>query len=47
MLPELDGLALIKALRRRTVIRRPVLILSARHTVDDRVAGSKPAATTT
>lgn len=38
MLPELDGLALIDALRGRGV-RTPVLILSARHTVDDRVRG--------
>ena len=38
MLPRLEGLELIDALRRRgdTV---PVLILSARHTVDDRVRG--------
>ena len=38
MLPKLDGLALIKELRRRGVTT-PVLILSARHTVDDRVVG--------
>src|SRR4051812_50115236 len=38
MLPKLDGLALIKELRRRQ-IATPVLILSARHTVDDRVTG--------
>ena len=38
MLPKLDGLALIKELRRRGVAT-PVLILSARHTVDDRVVG--------
>ena len=38
MLPKLDGLALIKQLRRRGVTT-PVLILSARHTVDDRVVG--------
>jgi two-component system OmpR family response regulator len=38
MLPRLDGLSLIKELRRRGV-RTPVLILSARHTVDDRVVG--------
>jgi two-component system OmpR family response regulator len=35
-LPGLDGLSLIDALRRRGE-RVPVLILSARHTVDDRV----------
>ena len=38
MLPKLDGLSVIAALRRRQV-RTPVLILSARHTVDDRVKG--------
>ncbi len=38
MLPGLDGVALVEALRRREV-RTPVLFLSARHTVDDRVRG--------
>ena len=38
MLPHLDGLSLIQQMRQRSV-RTPVLILSARHTVDDRVAG--------
>jgi two-component system OmpR family response regulator len=38
MLPGLDGLALVESLRRRGG-RTPVLILSARHTVDDRVRG--------
>ena len=38
MLPKLDGLSLIKELRRRKMTT-PVLILSARHTVDDRVVG--------
>jgi len=38
MLPGLDGLALIEQLRARQV-QTPVLILSARHTVDDRVRG--------
>lgn len=38
MLPGLDGLALIEELRAKKV-RTPVLILSARHTVDDRVRG--------
>jgi two-component system, OmpR family, response regulator len=38
MLPGVDGLALVESLRRRRV-RTPVLILSARHTVDDRVRG--------
>ena len=38
MLPKLDGLSLIKELRRRK-LTTPVLILSARHTVDDRVVG--------
>ncbi|MCC7126308.1 MAG: response regulator transcription factor [Acidobacteria bacterium] len=38
MLPRLDGLSLVAALRRRGV-QTPVLFLSARHTVDDRVKG--------
>src|SRR3954451_10658838 len=38
MLPGMDGLALIDALRARG-IRMPVLILSARRSVDDRVRG--------
>lgn len=38
MLPRLDGLGLIEELRRNGV-RIPVLILSARRTVDDRVKG--------
>jgi DNA-binding response OmpR family regulator len=38
MLPKMDGLALIDALRARG-IRTPVLILSAKRTVDDRVRG--------
>jgi DNA-binding response OmpR family regulator len=38
MLPGLDGLGLIEELRRRR-IRVPVLILSARRSVDDRVKG--------
>jgi DNA-binding response OmpR family regulator len=38
MLPRLDGLALIDRLRARG-IHTPVLILSARRTVDDRVKG--------
>ena len=38
MLPLLDGLALIEELRRRK-INTPVLILSAKHSVDDRVRG--------
>lgn len=38
MLPHLDGLSVIQAMRRQGV-RMPVLILSARHTVDDRVKG--------
>jgi two-component system OmpR family response regulator len=38
MLPGLDGLDLIEEMRRRN-IRTPVLILSARRSVDDRVAG--------
>src|SRR6185503_20266978 len=38
MLPKLDGLGLIQSMRRRHVTT-PVLILSAKHTVDDRVRG--------
>jgi two-component system OmpR family response regulator len=38
MLPSIDGLTLVETLRKRGV-RTPVLILSARHTVDDRVRG--------
>jgi two-component system, OmpR family, response regulator len=38
MLPKLDGLTLIDRVRARG-IRTPVLILSARRTVDDRVSG--------
>ena len=38
MLPQQDGLSVIREMRRRNV-RTPVLILSARHTVDDRVTG--------
>src|ERR671922_819755 len=38
MLPKLDGLSLIQRLRDQK-IRTPVIILSARHSVDDRVKG--------
>jgi two-component system, OmpR family, response regulator len=38
MLPKIDGLTLIDRMRARG-IRTPVLILSARRTVDDRVSG--------
>jgi heavy metal response regulator len=38
MLPKLDGLSLIETLRRRKV-NTPVLILSAKRSVDDRVRG--------
>ena len=38
MLPRLDGLSLIEELR-RSGVKTPVLILSARRTVDDRVKG--------
>ena len=38
MLPQMDGLALIDAIRARG-IRMPVLILSAKRSVDDRVRG--------
>ncbi len=40
MLPRLDGLSLIQQMRQQGV-HTPVLILSAKHTVDDRVAGLK------
>ena len=40
MLPQMDGLALVKSLRERGV-RAPVLVLSALGTVDDRVQGLK------
>ncbi len=38
MLPVMDGLALIEELRRQKV-NTPVIILSAKHSVDDRVRG--------
>ncbi|MGH7796728.1 MAG: response regulator transcription factor [Candidatus Binatia bacterium] len=38
MLPKLDGLSLLEELRRKTVLT-PVLILSAKRSVDDRVKG--------
>lgn len=38
MLPQRDGLSLIEEIRRRN-IQIPVLVLSAKHTVDDRVRG--------
>jgi two-component system OmpR family response regulator len=38
MLPKLDGLTLIEALRRKK-INTPVIILSAKRTVDDRIKG--------
>ncbi len=38
MLPRLDGLSLVAALR-RAAVTTPVLFLSARHSVDDRVKG--------
>lgn len=38
MLPKLDGLALIDEIRRRG-IRTPVIVLSARSSVDDRIRG--------
>jgi two-component system, OmpR family, response regulator len=38
MLPGMDGLGMIQQMRARGV-RTPVLILSAKHTVDDRVRG--------
>lgn len=38
LLPELDGLAVCREVRRRN-LRTPILMLTARDTVDDRVAG--------
>jgi len=38
LLPELDGLAVCRELRRRK-LRMPILMLTARDSVDDRVAG--------
>jgi len=38
MLPELDGLALIEKLRKKKVLT-PVIILSAKSSLDDRVRG--------
>src|SRR6201994_628616 len=38
MLPKLDGLSLVKQLRKEGV-RTPVIILSAKATVDDRIKG--------
>ena len=38
MLPRIDGLSLVQSLRKRSV-RTPVLFLSAKATVDDRVKG--------
>jgi heavy metal response regulator len=38
MLPKLDGLSLIEEMRHQK-IRTPVIILSAKHSVDDRVKG--------
>jgi DNA-binding response OmpR family regulator len=38
MLPQLDGLTLIERMRARKVLT-PVLILSAKHSVDDRIRG--------
>jgi DNA-binding response OmpR family regulator len=46
MLPTMSGLEISMRLRRRGV-RSPILMLTARDTVDDRVAGSTPALTTT
>ena len=37
MLPEIDGLSVLRAIRRRS--RTPVIVLSARGTVGDRIQG--------
>ncbi len=44
MLPKLDGLSLVQELRREGSAL-PVIILSAKATVDDRVRACRPAAT--
>ena len=41
MLPKLDGLTLIEKMRQEK-IKTPVIILSAKDTVDDRVKGCRP-----
>ena len=46
MLPGIDGLEVCRRLRRRR-LRTPILLLTARDGVADRVAGSTPALTTT
>ncbi len=46
MLPGIDGLALVTALRREG-ITTPVLMISALSDVDERVRGLRPVATTT
>ena len=40
MLPGIDGLSIIRDIRKKS-IKTPVLILSAKHTVDERVEGLK------
>jgi DNA-binding response OmpR family regulator len=45
MLPRLDGLSVIEKLRQRE-IRTPVIILSAKRSVDDRIKGLQKAVTT-
>lgn len=40
MLPGMDGLSMIEEMRRKR-INAPVIILSAKHTVDDRIRGLK------
>ena len=48
MLPELDGRAVIRAVRRdEEAGATPILVLSARGTTIDRIAGSRTAPTTT
>ena len=46
MLPKLDGLSLIEEMRKKK-LTTPVIILSARESVDDRVKGLQTGVTTT
>jgi two-component system OmpR family response regulator len=46
MLPKRDGLSVVEALRKEK-IKTPILILSAKRSVDDRVKGLQTGGTTT
>ena len=47
MLPGIDGMHVARDPSRARGVTTPILMLTARDTVDDRVAGSRPAPTTT